>query len=177
MPLDCTKPRRRTGYMESPGCPVPPTCRFTRLRGLKCAKPRPGSHHNNPTAGASPHHHALWLRQDFPPPAPGQNPIPLAEAMSLFVMALPSFIMVRSIRWSGRYAGLCPFSAAANYCHTLLRCRRLGLLWHSVHVSAGLPVGGIRGVAAIRQPDPTGNQGVSVAVRPDRNSRRPPARR
>ena len=25
--------------MESPGCPVPPTCRFTRLRGLKCAKP------------------------------------------------------------------------------------------------------------------------------------------
>ena len=31
--------RRRTGYMESPGCPVPPTCRFTRLRGLKCAKP------------------------------------------------------------------------------------------------------------------------------------------
>ena len=32
--------RRRTGYMESPGCPVPPTCRFTRLRGLKCAKPR-----------------------------------------------------------------------------------------------------------------------------------------
>ena len=32
--------RRRTGYMESPGCPVPPACRFTRLRGLKCAKPR-----------------------------------------------------------------------------------------------------------------------------------------
>ena len=27
---------------ESPGCPVPPTCRFTRLRGLKCAKPREG---------------------------------------------------------------------------------------------------------------------------------------
>ena len=25
--------------MESPACPVPPTCRFTRLRGLKCAKP------------------------------------------------------------------------------------------------------------------------------------------
>ena len=39
MPLDCTKPRRRTGYMESPGCPVLPTGRFTRLRGLKCAKP------------------------------------------------------------------------------------------------------------------------------------------
>ncbi len=28
--------------MESPGCPVLPTCRFTRLRGLKCAKPRKG---------------------------------------------------------------------------------------------------------------------------------------
>ena len=28
--------------MESPGCPVPPTCRFTRLRGLKCAKPSLG---------------------------------------------------------------------------------------------------------------------------------------
>ena len=42
MPLDCTKPRRRTGYMESPACPVPPTGRFTRLRGLKCAKPSLG---------------------------------------------------------------------------------------------------------------------------------------
>ena len=40
MPLDCTKPRRRTGYMESPGCPVPPTDRLTCLRGLKCAKSR-----------------------------------------------------------------------------------------------------------------------------------------
>ena len=29
----------RTGYMESPACPVPPTGRFTRLRGLKRAKP------------------------------------------------------------------------------------------------------------------------------------------
>ena len=24
---------------KGPGCPVPPTCGFTRLRGLKCAKP------------------------------------------------------------------------------------------------------------------------------------------
>ena len=32
----------RNDSMESPGCPVLPTCRFTRLRGLKCAKPSQG---------------------------------------------------------------------------------------------------------------------------------------